>query len=156
GGPGYVGPPLIDIDASKAEYYSSGFNLGGDSLIMGVAIRNFGLHAVILTDSQMIACYVGLDATGSQTGANRDSAVLLATNSRLGCDASQQQNLEICAAPNVISGNYADAVEITGPGASIDHTYIGLGPDGTTVIGNGGSGVRVPLLMNGQILGLQI
>lgn len=152
GGAGYAGAPLIVITGENAEYYSLGVQLGGESILEGVAINQFGLHGVVLGGSQLRASYVGLNARGDQALPNRDSAVLMGNQSSLGCDSTQvAQSLPACAFPVIISGNRRDAIEIVGNDVSINHTWIGLAADGKTVLGNNGSGIRIPLLMAGVV-----
>lgn len=148
GGAGYVGAPLIEIDGRNAEQYASGLQLYLDSVVFGVAIHGFGMHSVLLSESQMVASYVGLKANGELGQQTRDSAVLLGAGSALGCPIQQPNS--VCELPTVIVNNRRDAVELTGSDSTIDNTYIGVGPDGLDVIGNGGAGIRASASISGS------
>lgn len=155
GGVGYSGPPLIEVDGASAGNYDSGFYLANGSLLEGVAVHSFGMHAVVLHDAAMVGSFVGLDASGTISLPNRDSAVVLGQGSRLGPDTPVVNAGPACDATcNVIAGNRRDGVEIIGSNVQINHTRIGLAPDGETVIGNGSAGIRVSLLFAGRVRGV--
>lgn len=149
GGEGYLGPPRIEIDGSGAGQYASGLRLYLDSTAIALSIYGFGMHAVLLSASQLIGSYVGLDAQGEPAEQTRDSAVLLASGAALGCPLVPAD--AICELPNIISNNRRDATEVTGSDVSIDNTWIGLGPDGKTLLPNGGAGVRIPSILGGVV-----
>lgn len=157
GGPGYTGHPLIEISGSKAGMYATGLYLVGGSRLEGVAVHSFGLHGVALYESTMVGSYVGLNAEGTLTLANRDAAVVLGSNAAMGEALPVGTTYQGCDSRcNVIAGNRRDAVEVTGSNVTIDHSFIGLAPDGITVLGNGGAGVRVTLLTTGRVRGVVI
>lgn len=149
GGDNYRGTPLIEIDGRSAGQYASGLQLYLDSVVFGIAIHGFGMHSVLLGESQMVASYVGLKSNGELGQETRDSAVVLGAGSALGCPTVQSNS--ICESPTVVVNNRRDAVELTGGDSTIDNTYIGVGPDGQSVLGNGGAGVRVPSILSGVI-----
>lgn len=148
------GAPRIEIDGREAGVYASGLQLYLGSVLTGISIYGFGMHAVLLSDAQMLATYVGLDADGEPAPQNRDSAVVMAGGSALGCPVTLTDPL--CELPNIISNNRRDAVEVLAPDVTIDGTWIGVGADGTTLVGNGGAGVRLPSTMNSIVSDLRL
>lgn len=143
----YGGPPRIQIDGSRAGQYVTGFYLVLDSVLQGVAIYGFGMHSVVLSESQIAASYVGVYADGTPAPATQDSAILLGGGSAIGCPTVQEN--AVCASPVVIANNRRDAVELAGDNTTIDNAYIGVDPQGTPMR-NGGAGVRASMYMSGM------
>lgn len=145
GGPDYFGAPLIQIDGEKSGQYASGLQLYVDSVIIGVSIYGFGMHSVLLSESQMVASYVGVHSDGQPAAFTRDTAVILGARSALGCPTVQSS--PVCKLPVVIANNRRDGIEIIGNDVTIDHTYIGIGPDRETTMPNQGSAIRIPAVL---------
>lgn len=149
GGENYVGAPLIEIDGRKAGQYASGFQLYLNSTLIGVSSYGFGMHAVVLSESQIVASYIGVHADGSAAPGNRDTAVLLGTGSAIGCPTVQ--SADVCKLPVVVASQRRDAIEIVGSNVSIDGAYIGISADAQTPMPNQGTAIRIPALISGRV-----
>jgi CSLREA domain-containing protein len=82
---------------------------------------------------------IGTDKTGLVALANGGAGVEIdgSNKNEIGCTVPEEGN--------VISGNTGDGVEITGGASSnlVQGNFIGVASDGTTAMGNGGSGVEI-------------
>ena len=83
---------------------------------------------------------IGLDATGTNSVGISGGGIILSNSNGVTIGGTT------AAARNIISGNTNDGVYITGASATsnlVQGNYIGLGSDGNTILGNGGSGVNI-------------
>lgn len=155
GGPGYTGPPLIDIDGRLAftpSFGSFGFNIQASNVVVrGFAINNFpnvngngfGIGVFSGTGAWIYGNYIGTDPTGLTGVPNGQGGIWLAgsaTGVRLGTNGD---GFNDASERNVISSNNGDGILVQAPNTTIAGNYIGLGADGTTVLGNGGNGIEV-------------
>lgn len=157
GGAGYTGAPLIEIDGRQGELYGSGLQVYEGTEIEGLALFGFGMHALVLSNSSVASSYIGLRADGVTTVANRDSAILIGANSMVGRPAVVSVGPHACGdGCVVVSGNRRTGIEVSGNDSFIDNTFIGVGPDGVSPMGNGGAGIRVPLKQVGAVRNLRV
>ena len=153
--PGY-GPadkPIVILDGSAQQ---TGFGLdlagAGDKLVAlelidfrqntGAALHLSGSGATLENN------YIGTDATGTPGLGNSIGILVNRETNTIGAGSP--------GTGNVISGNTGDGIEVINPnpafnpnmgGELVEGNLIGVAPDGTTPLGNGGNGVYV--LMDG-------
>jgi hypothetical protein len=137
--PGYSGTPLIELDGTSAGTNATGLVLAAsDCTVQGLVINRFsGFGIDLLRSSNVIqGNYVGVDTTGNT----------LRTDTGWG--------VAVQAAGNTIGGTAAGAGNVIGDGIGLDlgdhgaatliqGNTIGLGADGTTVLGNDRFGIYV-------------
>ncbi len=138
--PGYSGTPLIELDGTSAGTNATGLVLAASNCtVQGLVINRFSRHGIDLLKSSNViqGNYVGVDATGNTLRA-------------------EPAGIEVLAAGNTIGGTAAGAGNVIGDGIGlgfadgtlIQGNTIGLGADGTTVLGNQGYGVYVTHSLN--------
>jgi len=146
---GFSGTPLIELNGTSVGGSIDGLSItAGGSTIRALIINNFGGDGIQITAATgantITGCYIGTNAAGTASASNDQNGILIngSPNNIIG---GMTANLR-----NVISGNgvngFHDGVEITGEAADgnqIIGNYIGLGSNGTTDVGNAGSGVRI-------------
>ncbi|MEM8499380.1 MAG: LamG-like jellyroll fold domain-containing protein [Pseudomonadota bacterium] len=140
---GYVGTPLIEVNANGNFV---GFNLGAGSdgsEIRGLVINNASLHGIQISGTSgghtIAGNYIGTSASGNADAGNGNYGVFLSDSS--GNNVIGGLNV---ADRNVISGNDVRGVYLSsGDSNSVFGNYIGIGADGTTALGNGNSGVTI-------------
>src|SRR5262249_12712543 len=139
GGPGYSGTPLIELDGESAGANTDGLVLAASNCtVQGLVINSFSRFGIDLLKSSNViqGNYVGVDATGNT----------LRTDTGFG--------VEVQAAGDSIGGTVAGAGNVIGDGIGLDlgdhgaatliqGNTIGLGADGTTVLGNDRFGIYV-------------
>src|SRR5689334_7592144 len=119
--PGYAGAPLVEIDGSAITDFTNGLTIkAGGSTVRGLAIGSFRNNAAILLsgcDNNVIqGNYIGVDADGTTQRQNNRGVVLTnSSNNVIGGTSA--------AARNVISGNAANAIDITGTGNVIQGNF---------------------------------
>lgn len=110
-------------------------NVISGNFTFGVAITGLGT-----TLNKVLGNYIGLQATGTAKLGNTFQGVVIngASDNTLGGTTA--------SARNIISGNNADGVTITGAGAEknrVQGNFIGTDATGTIDLGNGAQGVRI-------------
>ncbi len=74
GGPGYTGPPLIELSGSAIGATVRGLDIrGGDSLVRGLVINDFpcdGMRLVDAGNNWVYGNYLGTDITGTRARPN--------------------------------------------------------------------------------------
>lgn len=139
---GYTGAPLISIDGSSAGNSVGMWITAGNSQIRGLAIYNFELNGIIITDNpsnKIAGNYIGLTAGGSAAGNGTDGVGIL--NS-----ASNTVGGTVAADRNVVSANTGNGIGVTGSNASgniIQGNYVGTDPTGTVAAPNQGDGILI-------------
>src|SRR5262245_32772155 len=134
--PGYSGTPLIELDGASADANASGLVLDSPNCtVQGLVINRFSRFGIDLQKSSSVirGNYIGVDTTGNT----------LRTDTGFG--------VEVQAAGNTIGGTAAGAGNVIGDGIGVDladatliqGNTIGLGADGTTVLGNDSYGIYV-------------
>lgn len=135
--PGYAGEPLIVIDGSSAGASVNGLQLtGGNSVVRALVIHSFsanGIRLDTLGGNTVEGCYIGLEEDGSTIAGNGVNGIVVdgVPNNLIGGTTANTRN--------VISGNDANGVRISGGGASgnrLEGNYIGLNRLGTGDRGN--------------------
>ena len=152
--PDFAGSPIVELDGTNA---GASFALrlapGSDgSEIRGLVINRFQDDAIYVESSSntIAGNYVGTDITGLVAAGNSDGITLLngASNNIIGGLTTADQN--------VLSGNADNGLTIADPGSSANQVLgnlIGLGVDGTSVVGNGAAGVSLTLGADGNFIG---
>jgi hypothetical protein len=150
GGAGYHGMPLITIDGTRDPAMDDGlhFSVGSDgSVVRGLAIGHFGGNGIVLDGVKAVVVAgnrIGTDATGTGRADNLGDGVLIenaSTDNTVGGATAADGNL--------ISGNDAQGIEITGAAAThnvIEGSFIGTDVTGRVALPNQINGV---LLVNG-------
>jgi len=136
--PGYAGVPIIVIDGSLAGASVNGMQLvGGNSVVKALAIHSFsanGLRFNTLGGNTVEGCYIGLQQNGTTVASNGSNGIIIDNipNNVIGGTTA--------AARNVITGNGANGLRISGAGSTgnrVEGNYIGLNRLGTGASGNG-------------------
>lgn len=137
--PGYAGTPLVEVDGAALTSTNGLVIKAGGSTVRGLAIGNFRDNPGIVLngcDNNIIqANYLGVDADGTTARPNLRGLVLTnSSNNVIGGTSA--------AARNVISGNAASAIDITGSGNVIQGNFIGTNAAGTAQLSQpGGIGI---------------
>jgi hypothetical protein len=134
--PGYAGTPLIELDGTGAGANSTGLTITAASCtVQGLVINSFSRFGIDLQSSSNViqGNYIGVDTTGNALRANTGGGVVAE------------------ASTNTIGGTAAGAGNVIGDGLTLyfaDGTLvqgntIGLGADGSTVLGSPHFGISV-------------
>jgi hypothetical protein len=145
GGPGYTGPPLIELNGAGAGVDNAIglFIAGGDSIVQGLAINRFNDEGIILSGpggNVVRGCYIGVDPTGTATRANGSYGIAI-NSSAYNLIGTQNSFAE----RNVISGNWA-GIHISGAAATgnrIRGNFIGTDVTGLLPLNNLQEGIRI-------------
>jgi uncharacterized repeat protein (TIGR01451 family) len=146
GGPGYTGPPLIELDGSLAGTGADGLVLqASDSLIRGLVINRFDDAGITITgldtsNNRIEGNFIGTDFDGAAALGNGIEGVLIldASNNTIGGTTPE--------ARNVLSGNAFAGVAIIGSSATgntIQGNFIGTNAAGTAAVPNAFDGVNI-------------
>src|SRR5688572_30515648 len=150
--PGYAGTPLVEIDGLAISSAANGLTIkAGGSTVRGLSIGNFRNNAGVLLnacDNNLIqGNYLGVAADG--TTARQNSRGIVLTNS-----SNNVIGGTTAAARNVISGNAASGIDITGNDNVIQGNFIGTNAAGTAQLSQpGGVGISNPSSTNNLIGG---
>jgi hypothetical protein len=134
--PGYAGTPLIEIDGLALGSNGNGLVVkAGGSTVRGLSIGNFrGGFGIWLNgcDNNVIqGNYLGVAADGTTARQNFRGVVLNnSSNNQIGGTTA--------AARNVVSGNSASGIDITGNNNVVQGNYIGTNAAGTAALGQPG------------------
>ncbi len=147
--PGYSGSPVISLNGSLTD--ANGLSqFFGVVLIRGLDIRNFTGDGISVSGSSVSTtiegCYIGTNAAGTAAAANAGSGVNAMTPVTVGGS--------VAAARNVLSGNLAQGVRLSGSGAdgsSVMGNYIGTSATGNAAIGNQLNGVEIDGASNAAV-----
>ncbi len=148
--PGYAGVPLIVLDGSNAGASVNGLRFsGGGSTVKALVVNNWnnnGLRFDFVGGNTIQACYIGTDATGTSAQPNGANGIFLngVPNNVIGGTTA--------AVRNVIAGNNASGLRISGSGASgnrVEGNYFGIDVSGTQGLGNGLPAGGSNILMDG-------
>ena len=144
----------IELNGAGAGSVSGLRLVGNGSTVRGLVINRFSGDGIVLagTDNSIISGnFIGTDATGLTDLGNGSIGV----EGEFGSNANN--NLiggTTPAARNVISGNGSSGVEFNfATGNIIQGNFIGLAANGTTALGNSGSGVAVGAFTSNHLIG---
>ncbi|MFI5456220.1 MAG: beta strand repeat-containing protein [Isosphaerales bacterium] len=122
-----------------------GTSAGAGNVISGNVTAGVELYGNAVTDTQIVGDYIGTNAAGNGAVANGGDGVSI-----IGGATANTIGGIITAARNVISGNKAQGVEITGPTPSavaslnvVEGNFIGTNTAGTAALANGRDGVLI-------------
>ena len=160
GGPGYTGPPLIDLNGANAGAGVNGlWIIAGSSMIQGLAINQFqwtpnpsfpgdflGGHGILIQGNggnTIRGNYIGTDATGTSALGNQQYgiAIQFSPDNTIGGTAVGSRN--------IISGNRIGIV-VANAGATgnvLLGNYIGTDVTGNMALGNSQFGVAIDTLL---------
>lgn len=148
--PGYSGTPLIEIDGSALGSNGNGLLIrAGGSTVRGLSITNFrGGFGIWLNgcDNNLIqANYLGVGADGTTARQNFRGVVLSnSSNNVIGGTTA--------AARNVVSGNGASGIDITGNSNVVQGNFVGTNAAGTAALPQPG-GVTVNSSSTNNLIG---
>ena len=151
---GFVaGTPLIEIDGSALGGSTDGLTItAGNSTIRGLMINGFtddGIDILTNGGNTIVGNWIGTDGTASPLPGNADD----------GIDVNSGNNLiggTTLADRNVITNNASSGIVIEGSGATgniVIGNYIGLDPNGSSGLGNGGDGITIQTSASNNIIG---
>ena len=154
GGPGFSGPPLIELDGTTAGSGTEGFTITGDgSFIRGLVINRFGGDGILISSSDgntISGCYIGTDSLGTTDLGNSGVGIRLiqSSNNLIGGSTASERNL--------ISGNAFEGIQAIGSQSAnnqIKGNYIGTDVTGTLDLGNTHHGVELTTGPTGNVIG---
>ncbi|NRA92960.1 MAG: T9SS type A sorting domain-containing protein [Psychroserpens sp.] len=129
-------PNPTGIEIADANNSIGGIVEGSRNIISGngtgIRISNSGSNG-----TEVKGNYIGLNASGEVSISN-DKGIWLQSSST-GCEIGGISAQE----RNIISGNSDIGLDISGTSHSVKNNYIGLNPEGTSVIGNGNVGIKL-------------
>jgi len=142
GGPGYTGPPLIELNGNGAG--GDGISVtAGDSAIRGLVINRFSGNGISLQNSGsdvVVGCYIGTDATGTSAAANGQNGIFVSGG------AGDTIGGLTSAEGNVISGNSQNGIVIQNTNTTdtrVIGNFIGTNAAGTAAVPNGNRGISI-------------
>jgi hypothetical protein len=149
-----AGTAAVGNQANGVDVFSTGITIGGTSMGAGNVISGNTMNGIVLENgadgTQVQGNFIGTDATGAVAVANGTRGIEIdsATNTIGGTAAG---------ARNIISGNAADGILVTGAsGAATNNAILGnfIGTDaaGSAALANGGNGIAV-LNVSGTLIG---
>ena len=143
--PGYADAPVVTLDGSAiSDSSADGLRLyaGSDnSHVKGLAIVDFPADGIVIQNSS--AHIIELNHIGTDGSVNLGNA---GVGIRLSDAGGNLIGGSTAAQRNVISGNGDHGIHLSGAGSTsnvIAGNYIGTGANGTTVLGNGSSGILI-------------
>ena len=156
---GFAGSPLIELRGGGVAV--NAFNVqtaGSGSTIRGFVISGFTADAIeLIGDNNLVGGnWIGTDATGNAAAAlrNAEAGVRIragADNNTVGGTTAADRNV---LSGNGIGGDPSDnGLTLLGGNNTIQGNYIGVGADGTTVIGNTDEGMDVGTGATNNLIG---
>lgn len=142
--PGFFGKPLITLDGAGAGDDANGLRItAGESTVRGLVIDGFAGAGIVLENrgkNVVEGNYIGVDDTAMRDHGNGASGISIVDTSenRIGGTSPFSRN--------VISGNDANGISISGPLASdnlIIGNFIGTDGSGSADLGNSESGIAI-------------
>ena len=139
--------PVVLVDGSAIVAATSGLDIlaaAPGSKIAGLGVGGFGGSGIIVRAGTVSITdnHVGVDALGTTALANGDHGILAASTAS-----------DLVVADNVVSSNDTDGISIQGVDASVTGNLVGLGADGSTVLGNGADGIALAPSATGATVG---
>ena len=148
---------LVEISGAGAGANVNGFTFAGSgsgSTLTGLVINRFSGNGVFLdasSNNTFTGNFIGTDPTGFIDLGNGGAGIATqfffgSTNVVVGGTTP--------AARNIVSGNAGSGVELNGGGGGrVQGNFIGLAADGTTLLGNTGSGIVAGSFTSGTLIG---
>jgi Dockerin type I domain len=150
---GYVGTPLIELDGSNILNIQNGIAFAtNSSLLVGMSIINWRGAGILITGSnnRVESSFIGLRSDGLTEAGNGIGVQLAngATSNMIGGFTATSRN--------VISGNLVYGIEVSGSNTFenvISGNFIGTDVNGSTAVGNAGSGVSITAGASRNVIG---
>jgi hypothetical protein len=149
--PGYSGSPLVRVDGTTVGGGGVGFDVtatAAGSSFYGLSMTGWAAHAIGLTSNNNIvqANYLGLTPAGAGAGNGGGVYVLDGSGNLIGGVAASLRNV-------IAANGHGVFIDGTSTANTVIGNYIGLRPDGDTVVANGGAGVRIEGSVGGNDVG---
>jgi uncharacterized repeat protein (TIGR01451 family)/CSLREA domain-containing protein len=136
--PGFSGTPLIAVDGVAAPFGATGLSLvGGNSALSELAVVAFTGHGVMLSGAggnEINGCTIGVEPNGLTANGNLGNGIYIR-------NIPDTHILDSVIGANGRSGVVLESAGTTG--TSIHDSFVGVGIDGTTPLGNGEQGLYV-------------
>lgn len=155
GGPGYTGPPLLELDGTAAGTGVNGFNITGGTgtTIRHLIINRFPMSGVNILNSGnnvITGCYIGTNFDGTLDFGNLQFGIRMQNsgNNQIGGSAAGEGNL--------ISGNNFEGIFFIGlseTGNVVHGNFIGTNAAGNAAIPNNDDGIEFTVGANGNTIG---
>ncbi|HKP36459.1 MAG TPA: choice-of-anchor D domain-containing protein, partial [Pyrinomonadaceae bacterium] len=143
----------IELKGNLAGSPARGLTLNASSLIEGLAINSFssdGIALLIGSDLSGIAGnFIGTDVSGTLALANGGAGVFIngSSDNTVGCTLAGERN--------IISGNTGEGVAVlSSSGNWVQGNFIGVAPNGTSLLGNAEHGVEIYSSASNNLVGV--
>jgi photosystem II stability/assembly factor-like uncharacterized protein len=138
--PGFSALPVVELNGANISAATGGNGLvitSGDSIVRGLVINRFGGSGIVISgggNNHIEGNIIGLDPTGTAKRSNGGNGISInsSPSNVIGGTSPAQRN--------IISGNSADGISISGPGNQVKGNYIGTDASGTQFFTNLGTG----------------
>lgn len=138
---GFSGRPLVELDGSLAGATSGLVLDGGNSVVKGLAINQFGSYGILIRsdDNAIQGNFIGTDSLGKSDHGNKDGGIAVWVtlngwfNNQIGGREAADRNL--------ISGNDGYGIFIPQGGNRVEGNYIGTDVSGKYDLGNSADGI---------------
>jgi titin len=155
--PGWApGNPVIELNGAGAGGVFGLSIQGGNTTVRGLVINRFAQGGILLMSNNNIVTgnFIGTDASGTAALGNGGDGVLIPSG-----NSGNRIGGTTVAERNVISGNGAFGIEITGSGTNgnlVEGNFIGTNAAGSSAIPNAQGGVRVAAGAGGTTIGVYV
>jgi uncharacterized repeat protein (TIGR01451 family) len=151
--PLFAGSPIVELNGAGAGAGADGLNVtAGNTTVRGLVINRFGNRGIAVNSGGNViqGDFIGTNLAGTSALGNANQGVDIADapNNLIGGT--------VAAARNILSGNGAEGVRITGGGATgnqVQGNFIGTDVNGTADLGNNFDGVFIQDASNNTIGG---
>jgi hypothetical protein len=170
GGPGYTGPPLIEIDGQFATdfevetYGTFGLNIQASNVtVRGLAIddfaegpigNGFGIGVFDGSNIWIYGNYIGVEPDGLTAAGNGQGGIWVGPNPTGVLIGTNNDGVNDAQEANVISGNGGNGILLQNSGDQVFGNLIGVGAESSTPLGNGGSGIYSQVASDNAIGGI--
>jgi uncharacterized repeat protein (TIGR01451 family) len=152
--PLFAGSPIVELNGAGAGASANGLGIiAGNTTVRGLVINRFGSRGIAVSSAGgnvIQGDFIGTNVAGTSALGNTFQGVQItdSPNNLIGGTAA--------GARNILSGNGAEGVRITGGGATgnqVQNNFIGTGLSGTFSIANALAGVFITGAATGNTIG---